>query len=198
MLDLVFAAHVPTQVLNWNSIKAFIKLFITLYLPVGPDQVRIGFVTYDSSDAQIRFNLSTFSNEDDVKESIDRITGATSDYADPFWALRIMRLSAFEDARQAATAGVPRVAVLFMDNTLNNINNVREEATLLQQNGNVRLIVVDVISVVGLNTLRSLTSDPSDVIVSVDYKYLSSKIQQMASVLCNPGSTGGRWKMSQG
>lgn len=182
VLDLAFAVNIPEQLPDWFAIKSFIKSFITGFLPIGPQQVRISFITYDYFQGYVHFNLSQNDTEDEVKSAIDRILFAPGFYADPVWAMRAARLTVF---RGTARPGVQQVLVLLMDNSPPSIYTAEQEAELLRT-AKMRVIAVDVRGIIGMSNLLRMASQSNDVIVSSGYSALSTQSQRLSDVLCRP------------
>lgn len=182
VLDLAFAVNIPAELPDWVNIKSFIKSFITGFLPIGVDQVRIAFVTYDYYQSYVQFSFAQNETEDEVKLAIDRILFSPAYYADPVWAMRAARQTIFQGT---ARAGVQQVLVLLLDNSPPSIYTAEQEALLLRD-VNIRVIAVDVRGVVGMSNLLRLASQSSDVIVSASYAALSTQSQKLSDVLCKP------------
>jgi len=79
-----------------------------------------------------------------------------------------------------------------MDNALANPSTAATAATQLKALG-IRIIALDLTGNVGLTALRSLASKTGDVIVSPGYSFLSTKIQQLATVMCS--KDGGEYRL---
>lgn len=71
-----------------------------------------------------------------------------------------------------------------MDNALVNLNTAVNASKRLQSLG-IRVVAVDITGTVGLNTLRSLTSKPGDVIVAAGYTFLITKTEQLGTIICS-------------
>lgn|SRR6218665_243269 len=182
VLDLLFAVNIPATLPDWISVKNFIKSFITSFLPIGYQQVRIAFVTYDYYQAYVQFGLSQNDSEDEVKLAIDRILFVPASFANPVWAMQAARQTIF---RGTARPGVQQVLVLIMLNSPPSISNAEQEAGLLAS-ANIRTITVDVGGVVGMTYLQLLASQSSDVIASANYTVLSTQAQTLSDVMCKP------------
>lgn len=185
VLDIAFAVDIPNDQTSWGYLKSFMLQFITLYLTVGSNAVRVAFVTYSSNGAVVRFNLTTYNNEDDVKQAIDMLPYTASSSADPTFAFNALAQYVFQNGNRT---GGQSVAVLLTDNAFPNLNNAIAASKRLQNLG-IEVIVFDMISANSLSNLRSVASNLQDVISSADYIFLSSKQTQLAQVICsnNPG-----------
>lgn len=70
-----------------------------------------------------------------------------------------------------------------MDNRPPNVNQAIDASKRLQALG-VRVIAMDMTGDVGPPTLRSLASRVTDVITAIGYAYLDSKLETLASIMC--------------
>lgn len=96
ILDIAFALDIAQAQTDWTGVKNFIKQFITQYLRVAPDAVRVSVVTYDSRSATVQFNLTKYSDESQVKYAIDQIPFVSSGTADVTYALRSLAQDVFK------------------------------------------------------------------------------------------------------
>ena len=187
-MDLAFACHIPNAIPDWTSVKNFMKQFITSYLPIGVQQVRVALVTYGYSDAQVQFNLSRYTLEDDVNYAIDTVSFSPNNfYGDPTWAFQTLRLNVFQSG---ARANVQKVAVVMLDTLLVNQNGAVTQAQLLESSG-VDVVVVDIMNSVGKQSLLTLVNKTTDIIVANGYTYLQSRVPQLATEICYPDSNYG-------
>lgn len=94
-MDIAFAFDIPQSQTNWNMVKSFVKQFITAYLNIAVDAVRVSVLTYDGRSATVWFTLTQYSDESEIKYQIDRIPYVASGNADVTYALNALTQTVF-------------------------------------------------------------------------------------------------------
>ena len=159
----------------------FIKSFIQRFLPIGQSGVRLALITYDSGAATIQFGLDKFDKEADVKAALDSLKLSYGGYGNPAYALELAS-SVLKPIRN-----VEKNIILFLENTVQN-----QEVAIISQNLSnsmaARVTAIDILSENSLQDLRKIGTRSSDVIQTLGYNYLQTKLGQLGEIICGSKS----------
>ena len=184
-IDIAFAVPMPRDPDSWTYIKNFMKSFINNFLPIGDQATRVAVITYNynsGGSTQTQISLNQSHNETDVKAAIDQLTYSPDSYFDDYAAMRALMTVFNASQRQ-----VQQVAVVVFGGALTDSTNTVNYAGVLQTN-NIRVIAIDATSALNLQTLRNVASKTTDVIQTIGYQYMQTKVLQLGSILCQAPS----------
>jgi len=185
-LDLAFAIDVPNAQADFKTVKNYIKRFITNYLVIGADRVRVSVVTFDSKSATVIIPLNGNYDEDKLQIAIDGIQFVASGTADPTYAFQTLSTKVFTPSAGARGSSVKSVAVILMNNRPPNVLGAINAMKTLTAQG-VRVVTVGLTYDVPVGDLTQFTAADQDAISSVSYSTLSSTVQALYAAVCNAG-----------
>ena len=173
---------------NFNITKDFVYN-ITQNLPVGPDRVRIGLITFEY-EIRIRFFLNTYSTAEEVLEAIESIpyVGVGTNTSG---ALEDVRIKGFIESNGARPRelGVPRIAIVVTDGQSFEPNKTEVSAERLH-NTNVIVYAIG-IAEANKDELLAIASDPKYAIdvASFDERILSALQVSVSRATCESECT---------
>lgn len=181
--DLIIALTPPSNHDQWTILKNFLKSFIQRFLPIGQSGVRLALITYDSGTATVQFGLDKFDKEADLKAALDTLKLSYGGYGNPAYALQLAS-SVLKPLRN-----VEKNVILFLENKVPTQEAANTSQTLSNSMA-VRVTTIDILSENSLQDLRKIGTKSSDVIQTLSYNYLQTKLGQLGEIIC--GSKSGK------
>ena len=184
-IDLVFVLDSSGSIgdANFQTIRNFVNTFVGT-LEIGPTRSQVGVIVF-SDDAQVQFNLGTYSDRMSLMSAVNNIPYISSgtNTAD---ALYLLASQGFVGARPV-NEGVPRVAIVVTDGKSNEPRNTIRAAEVLRQN---QLITTYAVGIRGANIVELDTIASTPELVRFIDSFGATEVQRLQEDLNEQACTG--------
>ena len=188
-IDLIFVLDSSGSIgpFNFQLVRTFVTNVVT-QLDIGPDQSRVGLITFSSS-AIVRFRLNTYRTNASLLQAITRApysAGGTNTQAG--LNTLISQFSTIFGARPRVD-GIPRIAVVVTDGRSNSPSATIAAAKRVHAS-NILTYAVGVGSNLNMDELNAIATDPDSQYVRLLSAFNVNELRDLQESLSRQACTG--------